>query len=232
MKKICNWHTFIPVLILGILSLVCYTLHDICTAEGVGLYWAILWGNEKRLPFDIAVDVIGILLFLAVLIIPCCLLKHRKTDSLFRIMVVYLAFMPVISPGYLVHLFDGHDLWKVEFDWQAGLNNLCDLAQIIIPLGFILGFIYKSSGFCIKRWQKIMFITMPILFAVVMLLPELSKVCMQLVYYSGVLIAFDWWESLYSKTEKYEKVIVGILFGVFFCSGCLRMLDLLHAYHL
>lgn len=232
MKKVFNLRAFVLMLIVGMVGLVGYTLNDLGTAQGIGLYLAMQCGSENRLPFDIGVDAVGVILFLAVLIIPCVLLKHRTVDSLFRITATYLAFMPAISMGILVHLFDGHDLWPVKFDWQIGLNYLCDFAQVIIPIVFVLGYFYKDSGFRMKGWHKILLIAIPVLFVGVISLPELSPVLLQVIYYLGLLVSFDWWESIYIKAEKYEKTVLWIVFGLFCCRGCLRMFELINAYHL
>ena len=80
-------------------------VHQMQTAEGVGLYWSTIFGTE-RLLFDILVDLLaGLALFLMVFL-PCFILKYRSVSAFFRLLVGFLAFMPRLSMSYLIHLFD------------------------------------------------------------------------------------------------------------------------------
>ena len=121
-KKIKNLNILFLIPILGLFLLAYLTLHDLATAQGIGLYLALLQGQEERGRFDLLVDVVGMLLLLTVLVLPCILLKHQRTDSLLRLMTVYFAMLPSIGMGTLVHLFDGHPLWRVAFDKMISLN--------------------------------------------------------------------------------------------------------------
>lgn len=231
-KKINKFNGLFLIPILGLFLLAYLTLHDLATAQGIGLYLALQQGQEERERFDLMVDIVGMLLLVAVLVIPCIVLKHKKLDALLRIMTVYFAILPSISMGTLVHLFDGHHLWTVSFDWVINLNILCSFLQLIIPLLVVLGYFYKKKGFTVQKWQVCILCSLIILVAGVLFLPELSEVLLQLCYYLLLLVAFDWWERLYTRTELYEKVILWLLFGVFGCRGCLRMLELMSAYQL
>ena len=72
LKKLQN--TLFLTCSIGALLLVLYTLHDMQTAEGAGLYLSILYGQSNRTPFDILVDIMGMLLLLALLLLPCLML--------------------------------------------------------------------------------------------------------------------------------------------------------------
>lgn len=231
-KKIKKLNILFLIPILGLFLLAYLTLHDLATAQGIGLYLALLQGQEERGRFDLLVDVVGMLLLLTVLVLPCILLKHKRTDSLLRLMTVYFAMLPSIGMGTLVHLFDGHPLWRVAFDKMISLNILVSFLQLIIPLLVVLGYYYKHKGFIIQKWHLCILYSLIIWGTGVLFLPELSEVLLQLCYYMLLLVAFDWWEHLYTKTELYEKVILWLLFGVFGCRGCLRMLELMSAYQL
>ncbi len=231
-KKINKLKGLLLIPVLGFFLLAYLTLHDLATAQGIGLYFAIMQGTENRAIFDIVVDVVGMLLLLTVLLTPCFVLKHRGVDSLLRLMVVYFAILPSIGMGTLVHLFDGHNLWVISFDWTLNLNIFCSFLQLIIPLLVVLGYFYKQKGFTVQKWQLCAFGSLIVLGMGVLFLPELSEVLLQLCYYMLLLVAFDWWERLFTRTELYEKVILWLLFGVFGCRGCLRMLELMSAYQL
>ena len=230
--KWINLNTLFLMPIAGIIILAGITLHDVATAQGIGLYFSILAGNVDRIGYDLAVDIIGMIALLLVLILPGILLKHRGIDSLLRFAAVYFSFMPAISLGYLAHLFDGHSLWMFEFDWQINLNHLVSFLQIVIPAMFILGFFYIQHGMVIKKWHKCLLYSCILLGACALFMPELSDVAFQIIYYFLAIIAFDWWEILYSKAVLFEKVILWLIFVVFYCRGCLQMLELMSAFHL
>ena len=90
-KKINKFNGLFLIPILGLFLLAYLTLHDLATAQGIGLYLALLQGQEEREKFDLMVDIVGMLLLVAVLVIPCIVLKHKKLDALLRIMTVYFA---------------------------------------------------------------------------------------------------------------------------------------------
>lgn len=231
-KKICSLNSVYLIPIFGLFLLACYTLHDLSTAQGIGLYFAILQGTDNRIVFDMVVDVVGMLLLVGGLVVPCIVLKHKRADSLLRLMLVYFGIMPSLSMGMLVHLFDGHKLSVISFDWLIGMNILFSFLQLIIPLLVVLGYFYKQKGFIIKKWH-LSFLYSLILFGVgVLFLLELSELLLQVSYYLLLLVAFDWWEYLFTRTEFYEKIILWLVFGVFGCRGCLRMLELMSAFHL
>ncbi len=231
-NKIYSFNSVYLIPIFGLFLLACYTLHDLATAQGIGLYFAILQGNDNRTIFDAAVDVVGILLLVVVLVVPCMVLKHKKAESLLRLMMVYLGIMPSISMGMLVHLFDGHKLSVLSFDWLINLNILFSFLQLIIPLLVVLGCFYKQKGYTIQKWHLCFFYSLIVCGAGVLFLPELSEILLQVSYYLLLLVAFDWWEHLFTRTELYEKVILWLVFSVFGCRGCLRMLELISAFHL
>lgn len=233
LKKIETYSKWITgILIAGLLILALFTLHDVATAQGIGLYLSVLQNNDNRVPYDIAVDICGMFLLLCVLLVPCYLLKYKESASILRFMMAYFTFMPSISMAMLVHLFDRRSLFVVSFDWQIGLNYLSTFVREVIPILIILGYFYLDKGFTLKKWHKVIFIMVLIFGFGMLFLPELSNVCVQLMYYLLILVAFDWWESWYTQTEYYERIVLWIIFGMFYCRGVLRMLELMSAYHL
>lgn len=231
-KKICSFNGFYLIPILGLFMMAYYTLHDLATAQGIGLYLAILQGNDNRTGFDMAVDIIGMLLLVTVLVAPCMVLKHKKAESLLRLMLVYFGIMPSLSMGMMVHLFDGHKLNVLAFDWLINLNILFSFLQLIIPLLVVLVYFYKQKGFVVQKWHMCFLYSLIVFGAGVLFLPELSEILLQASYYLLLLVAFDWWEHLFKRTELFEKVILWLIFGAFGCRGCLRMLELMSAFHL
>lgn len=85
------------------------TLHDMQTAEGTGLYLSFKMGAQDRFGYDLLVDGIGMLLLLALLLLPCFGLKRLQPAPVLRFASACLAFLPVMSTAALIHLLDGTD---------------------------------------------------------------------------------------------------------------------------
>ena len=89
------------------MGLALLTLHDMQTAEGTGLYLAFQAGTRERGPYDLLVDLAGMMCLAGLVLLPCILLKQREPESFFRFLAAYLAFLPTVSTAALVHLLDG-----------------------------------------------------------------------------------------------------------------------------
>ena len=138
MKKILgNRNCYIIILMLLQLVLAIKTWHDVAVAQGAGLYYAMQVGSQDRLPYDIIVDICGLVGYLIAIILPPVLLARKSLKALFRFEAAYLAFMPFLYPAMLVHLFDGHSLLAVEFDLFWNANLLFSFVREVVPLVFI-----------------------------------------------------------------------------------------------
>ena len=215
------------------LLLALFTLHDVATAQGVGLYLALQKGSPDRLPFDICVDVCGMICLILVLLIPYLLLQHRGADALLRLEISYFALVPALSMAMLVHLFDGHNLLRVSFVWEDTSHLLFGYVREAVPLLLLLGALYIKSGFSLKKWHKRVFLVLGVLILGMCFLPELASLLQNVAYYLLVVIAYDWWESLYA-TEKNgaSRAILWLIFVLLLGRGCFKMLDLTSHYSL
>lgn len=234
MKRKISIMNIIIILIIGmLLVLALFTLHDVSTAQGVGLYLALQKGSQNRMPYDIFIDIVGMVALLLVILIPFFRLKHRSVESLLRFMSAYFAFMPVLSMATMIHLFDGHNLLMIGFDWESNLNYLSGLVREVAPVFILLEAFYKKSDLCIKRWHWIVFAVQGVFVLGMCFLPKLAFLLWFMIYYMLLIVAYDWWEDLY-VTEKQTalKVIFWVVFILFLCRGCFKMLDLTSHYTL
>ncbi len=177
--------------------------------------------------------VCGTLSLLLVLLIPYMLLQHRGINSLFRLSAAYFALLPTMSLAMMVHLFDGHELLVMEFNWENGLNQLANFLQVVVPALLILCFMYQKEDFVLKRWHVIFMIIQAVGVVGMIFLPELSSFLMHSVFYMLVILAYDWWEQLLEKnTQLSVKVMSWLIFGMFYGRGCYRMLELMSQFKL
>lgn len=230
-KKLFNHKIGILLLIAVAFMLALATLHALAYAQGIGLYYAMQKGEADRAPYDRMVDICGMLTLLFVLACPFILLGYRKVESFFRLVATYFAFMPVLNMAVLALLFDGHKLLVVSHNMERNMSLWSSFPKEVVPVMFLLGGLYISKGLLLKKWHKVLLILAVFLAMAVLILPELSDVLLHLMSYLLVIVAFDWWEKVFAaKKEKYETVIMWLMFVVFFTRGCYRMLEILEAY--
>lgn len=222
------------------LALALYTLHDMQTAEGAGLYLSILYGQSNRVPFDLMVDIMGMLLFLSLLLLPCLILRHLQLDSFFRLLAVSLAFMPVAHPGNTLHVIEHFlNLTLRESILQGDFLPLLfeeyvpafQLLKVLLPFLLLLVAINKTlhtSGFLRKRYWLLF---MLFFFVMYLLFENTAHTFLYLFYYFLLIWCFDEWEA----TCKHSKAFADwslIMFAGCLLRGIYRMLDLISHAHL
>lgn len=178
------------------------TLHEMQTAEGIGLYWALKAGVERG-GFDIAVDMAVALVLLLLTGLPCLILGHRSISAFFRFLIGFAAFMPRVSMAYLIHLFDA-GLRTVSY------NRLLFVLQTVIPFGCVLFAVMAANEKPWKRWYTVCSVAAAIL-GVVSAVWE-SEAIGAVMTYLLLLVCFDVWERLIDKNSKFVG-LSWILFG-------------------
>lgn len=231
-KRIINYKYGIWLLLIMQLVLVGVTIHDVATAQGVGLYVAIQAGSRDRMSFDLLIDVCGILALLLILLIPFKLLRHHSVDSLFRFQTMYLAFIPTLDMAVLVHLLDGQNLFVLNFEWNKSLTLLSMFVREVIPVMILLYYFYQKGGKRLKKWHKVLLVAEGLIGIGMHLLPELSDVLLHTTVYLLIILAYDWWEELPEERMLSEKVMIWLIIGVLYCRGCFKMLELMSLYQL
>ena len=225
------------ILIAGLLLGCLYTLHDMQTAEGIGLFFSMQLGMEQRLPFDLLVDVVCIGALVLLVYLPCKLLKYHSGDSFLRFLVVYLAMMPSVSLAGIISLFrEG----RLEFLWDMGilmnwdcwlhLYSVVPFLQIWIPVLIILyAFAGVNNYFSIKKWHKRVLVIVGILLVILLIVPAFKDILVYFIGYLGLVIAFDIWETIFKKMPKLECWFVPF-FGLLLLRGIFNMVVLLSQY--
>lgn len=206
------------------------TLYALVKVQGIGLYLAMSRGGE-RTNYDMLVVMLVVIALFLTLVGPFILLRHRKVASFFRLMAVHLAFVPVLNLPQIVHMFDGQNLLVIECNVESNQNLWRGFPKEVVPVMVLLAGFYLCKGHVIKKWHKILLIMTFVLAVAVLFLPELQDAMLPWIAYLLVLVAFDWWEEVFAaEKERYETVLLWLMFAVFFTRGCYRMLEIISAY--
>ncbi len=222
------------------LGLAFYTLHDMQTAEGAGLYLSILYGQTNRVPFDILVNIMGMLLFLALLLLPCLLLEHLSHASFFRLLAVYLALIPTAHPGNAVHLSNA--LFNLSFRESILQGNFLKILfvecvpvfetlKLILPFLLLLTFMNSTlhiSGF---QKKKIWLPCILVLFILYLLFDCIAETTLYLLHYFLIVWCFGEWEATCKHSPRFANWSM-ILFIGCLLRGVYRMLELISHAHL
>lgn len=243
MKLFWKKYSKLIFLLVSAISLLLYLFayHDMQTAEGVGLYFAIRMNQADKVPFDFAADVVRMGGTLLLLLLPCLLQKHRGTDSFWRLLSAWMALMPVVSMAELIPLFDRTrgNLWKISLEesglWESfwvGDLELARLLLIWLPwMCVMMAGLALAKHKVILRWYKVVWGIAIFLLVMLSVFPGLLAVWQFAVLYLVLLVVFDLWERL---LECYPKAqLCGMcLFGLLWFRGIYRLLELMSASHI
>ena len=233
MKK-STW--FVSVLIFGTFVMILLTLHDMQTAQGIGIYLSMLGGYKSRTIFDVIVDVLGIALFALGLFVPCFLLNRLNAESYFRILAAYLALLPVVDLGGLVHIFDPPGVFALrqaivegEFltAFLSGIGEISPVLRLWLPIMCLMLMGDRVIGnIGLKQWEiNIFWIQIPLLLGV-FLFPAISPSLSFIMQYLLLIVCFDIWEGWYSIYPNI-KLLGAILFGVLWLRGVYIMIEVM-----
>ena len=228
---------FIFLLVIGISFLLCLlTLHDMQTAQGVGLYVSMQLQQDNVSVWNLLVDCVGMLLLFLVLFLPCLGLKRLQFDSFFRFMTVYLAFIPTIRPASLVHLgntlatLTTGTIFSAENPWVALLDRVAELMPLlccILPLWLILRRIHETAEPAKPaKWQFVILCAIVIFMILHLLFPALATETAYFVYYMLLILCFYEWEEICRRFPAFSNWGM-ILFGGCWLRGVYRMLELM-----
>ena len=199
-------------------SAVVVGVHQMQSAEGVGLYWSIVTNGRREL-FDVLVDAAAALAFFILVLLPCVFLNHKSISAFFRLLAGFVAFMPRISMSYLIHLFD---------DGGRG----ADAEMVLSELGLMLPFacaLLMCAGCLEKPWRKWYWGSGAI--ALIMGVWALWEAQGPgfIMAYALLLVCFDAWERLikgYSGMRSWGW----ILFGGLWLRAAYRVIELWSVY--
>ncbi len=231
--------TLILVSLLGSLALAFYTLHDLQTAEGAGLYLSITF-NSSRTLWDALVDITGILLLFLVTILPIFITKCASVDSFFRFFSIYLAFMPIAHPGNVVHLPNAFKAVilrpnLLNCNWGdylfQDLQPIFDMLKWILPLILLLYALNKCSDTKKVPCRKWFLFLFPVLILGFCLFENVAFTFLYLAYYLLFLWLFKEMETFFSICPRFVPWS-NILFGGCLLRGVYRMLQLISITHI
>ena len=222
-------------------ALVFVALHDMQTSVGAGLYLSIKAGATGRGIYDLLVD--GVMLAALVLLvgIPCVIQKYCKPDSFLRLLLVFLAFMPRLGPGYCITIFENGSLFELRpafregnlvVGFLEGAEFSASLLEMVVPMFCLLLVAVCVQGKCaVERWYFIALIPGVLMEMGVFLFPNLAELLCFGVTYCILLIMFDLWENLV-KSYSGMNTWGWILFGGLGLRGIWRLLDLMSHFHM
>lgn len=236
-KQLNNFIKWLCILLsVAALSLALYALHDLQTAEGVGLYLSMLFGQADRTLFDIVTDIVGMFLFLTALLLPCILLKHRTWESFFRILSLYIAFIPIVHPAATVHL--NHTLADLHYRQAlvegniltAILESFVDILpiiQMLIPILLLSCTANQISGSRSSEvWHGIIIVLEVILLLLHFIFPDLSQETSYFMHYLLLIWLFAEYEKLCKRYPSFSNWSM-ILFMGCWLRGIYRMIELM-----
>lgn len=207
LHKYNNW--IMGILALFLLAFAAAAIHDMQTAEGVGLYFALKKGTDRQ-PFDLAADIAALLGLLLLTLLPCVPPAHRSIAVYFRMLTAFLAFMPKLRLAYLIHLFD------TEADYS--LEPLLFVLQTVAPLLCLLAIAMSLQGDAAseheklidgsnvswirpawKKWYSMCCAAAALSAAAAFFLPSQQPLFDFVLAYLLLLVCFDLWERLYRR---------------------------------
>lgn len=213
LRKYNNW--IAGILALASLVFAAASIHDMQTAEGVGLYFALKLGAD-RLPFDLAADLAALLGLLLLTLLPCVFLCHRSLPGYFRMLTAFLAFMPTLSMAYLIHPFNREAIFQMEpllFPLRTVAPFLCLLAAALCLGDNAAEGGSGSLGETVwRRWYGLCCLAAVLLALGAFCQPSLQPLFVFGLTYLLLIICFDLWERLYLRYPA-MKLWGWLLFG-------------------
>ncbi|MBQ7765326.1 MAG: hypothetical protein IJ397_00610 [Lachnospiraceae bacterium] len=221
----------------GLILFAFWALHDIQTAQGAGLYLALMQNAPDRQPYDLLIDSLGGLGMVLTTLLPVIFLKKITPGSYLRFLCIYLAFVPMINPGTLVHINEQFSQWKLctfsSFtDILHSFASLADLLVIILPLLLILlTFSAKEDKLQLKIHSKVLLIITAVMSAIYVLFPGISEYSLFLAYFCMVILLFEEGEKLQERMSS-KKWLIWLLYILCGLKGIYRIIMLLQTTHL
>ena len=222
----------INIVLITALFLCClYALHDMQTAQGIGLFFSMQLGMSNRLPMDVAVDVLGMVAFALLIYLPCVKLQHKSVAAFLRLLIVYVAVVPQLSLASVLALVQRYE---PVYIWDIGLLNglwqwfysAASFLQVWIPAFVVLAALAKANECTvIAGWQKRILRIQAVLLLVLLCMPSAENVILYLCGYLGVLVAFDCWERLMEENAKVAAWL-SVPFALLLLRGIYRILIL------
>ncbi len=230
----------ISILLAGSACLALYALHDMHTAEGVGLYFAILRNDTNRMAYDIMTDVVCMGLFAVFMFVPWRLRREHTVSSLFRLFAAALAFFPTISVARMAHLIMGTEPVTLNEALRQGeflqvlfgdVSYLFSGLRAGVPALLLLLAISCLDNGTKSSTKVYVGVAVMALLLVGILFPALQVPCWFATVYILLVSGFNLWERLW-KEYPAMRFWGWLLFFAIWCRGVYRLLEVLSAYNI
>ncbi len=240
LKQMNNFLKFIMFVSIALtFVLAFYTLHDLQTAEGAGLYLSITFSQPTRTICDIIVDVAGMFLFFIAIFLPTIMLKHKSVESFFRLFSIYLAFMPIVHPGNVVHLLNAFQNLSIRTNLSDGallkylfqdLSPIFGILKVFLPFLFLVYTANRLTHTKKNSLPKWIFILLILLLLCFCLFENVTNHFLYLICYTLILWCFQELESLCRSIPRFATWSNIIIYGCLL-RGIYRMLALISTTH-
>lgn len=199
-----------------VLLLELFQVRDVAKAEGLGIFFEMLWGG-KRETYLMILYFIDLAIMLLLAIIPLMVLKKMSLKNMARLLLLIFALVPLVDYSNLVHLLD-NGVFGIPSAPILIFGIYKTVISVLGPGCIILYFVAENNG---KLWNKKAPIAVS---AIVFLLIALSIVMYPLsgvfaiITYSilviSVFVVNDACSLINKNYDKYCRIIFAITFLV------------------
>lgn len=226
---------------MAMLGVTLIAMHDMQMALGVGLYISICAEAEERLVYDLVTDGLMFAALVLLVLMPSIKRRGRRIEGFFEFLLLFLAFMPQLSPSYIVHLFNNSELFEVRRSFAEGdilvgvlegIEYSASMLQMLVPL-----LVFVCIGYGLKK-RPILKSSYLVIGGVLLLteigilvFPGFAELLCFLMTYGILIVIFDVWNSL---TDEYKNMSIWkwILFGGLGLRSVYRLLEMMSQYHM
>lgn len=219
-----------------LIALALLAYHDLQTAQGAGLYLALLQNADNRVPYDLFMDAVGCLGLLVTTILPLIFLKKCNPGAYLRFLCLYLAFIPIINPGDIVHIGQRITNWTLQKDLSFlsllyALNPFMTMMIALVPLLLVLlAFCAEGETLYCKKYRMILLFLSCVMTVMYVLFPGFGEYPTFLSYFFVILVVFDTAEELWMRSDKDRKLwLLYLLCGL---KGIYHIIMLLQTTHI
>ncbi len=205
-------------LVIILVALCFYAIHDSQTAYGVGYFFCLKMGMESNLVINLLTDMVFLLMLLALTLLPAFIVcRQRKVvglrnilGSFCKIFVIYCALMPIQRTDYIISVFRAES-YGVTMTVAEKIGESAQTLKIIFP--FLVLFVGFSV--CIRgvKPAKRSYLWVPVMLMVLLtglIVPALLALSLFLICYGMVWSIF----ALSEKGEFDSNLFYGFLFLV------------------
>lgn len=192
---------------LPLLAAAVYVIHDMQTAQGAGLYLSLRFAAGRGI-MDLLTDAVLTVGLILLLILPVWKLSQQKMTGFLRFTLLFLGFMPVLEPGWILH--------PLSFEENLNAGGIGSIFACLFPFLAVLVFIDND-----KSDRKIYRLLLSPLIcagavAVMFQWGFLAPVLLFIMTYVLLWMIFDHMEKLCYRNQSFADFSWILYGGVFF----------------